>query len=243
MLVMTCQPEAQNEPKANLQELGEEQALLAARMVNVCSLLVILIIDSYGTDEVKLDADMERGDNAGMSGAGKDDQFDVFANFEAEQGPAEPSGKDKEPIVYGITLEENNVFGATCSSDDIVTEVIRWGSFYKYQSLIAKLFPVASVVEPRSESGTSHSTTSGISSSLAHCLHRLKYADRLRYDVPGSSGILDSPLLLIQDLGGECNERVTYTLRELKRRNSLHRWFNFEMAFDCYVEGIRGGER
>ncbi|GKB95506.1 hypothetical protein Tco_0981643 [Tanacetum coccineum] len=34
-------------------------------------------------------------------GARKDDQFDVFRNFEAEQGLPEPSRKDKEPIVYG----------------------------------------------------------------------------------------------------------------------------------------------
>ncbi|GJW69282.1 hypothetical protein Tco_0123706, partial [Tanacetum coccineum] len=186
MLVMTCQPEAQNETKANLQELGEEQALLAARMVNVCSLLVILIIDSCGTDEVKLDADMERGDNAGMdidnvsgskdeipetdviSGAGKDDQFDVFANFEAEQGLAEPSGKDKEPIVYGITLEENNVFGATCSSDDIVTEIVEIGHTRKTIHLEVKIGDT-------------------------NCFFLKR-----RYDVPGSSGILDSPLLLIQ---------------------------------------------
>nr|GEX52867.1 hypothetical protein [Tanacetum cinerariifolium] len=75
--------------------------------------------DNRGTDEVKLDADMEGGDNAGMdiddvagwkdnipetdviNGAGKNDQFDVFANFEAEQGFPESSGKGKEPIVYG----------------------------------------------------------------------------------------------------------------------------------------------
>ncbi|PWA88591.1 PWWP-like protein [Artemisia annua] len=78
-----------------------------------------LTTENLGTDEGKNDADMEGVDNAGtdidevlgwkdenpetdvITGAGKDDQFDVFANFEAEQGLPESSGKDKEPIVYG----------------------------------------------------------------------------------------------------------------------------------------------
>ncbi|GJU60004.1 hypothetical protein Tco_1237770 [Tanacetum coccineum] len=97
----------------------DDKSVKEFEAVDTSKIPEFITTDNRGTDEVKLDAYIEGGDNARMdidnvsgwkdeipdadviSGAGKDDQFDVFANFKAEQGLPEPSGKDKELIVYG----------------------------------------------------------------------------------------------------------------------------------------------